>query len=70
MTDVRTLGAVGVIQLDHPVDVTAATAIALDHGVWVRPFRDLIYTMPPYISTDADLAEITGALVAAAGGTR
>ncbi len=67
VADVRTLGAVGVIQLDRPVDVAAATAIALDHGVWVRPFRDLIYTMPPYICTDAELADITAALVAAAG---
>ncbi len=60
VADVRTLGAVGVIQLDHPVDVAAASAAALDHGVWIRPFRDLIYTMPPYISTDEDLAVITG----------
>ncbi len=66
VADVRTLGAVGVIQLDHPVDVAAASATALDRGVWIRPFRDLIYTMPPYISTDEDLAVITAALVAAA----
>ncbi len=67
VADVRTLGAVGVIQLDRPVDVATATAIALDHGVWVRPFRDLIYTMPPYICTDSELVDITAALVAAAG---
>ena len=67
VSDVRTLGAVGVIQLDGPVDVARVLAVALDHGVWVRPFRDLIYTMPPYISTDEELATITGALVAAAG---
>ncbi|MEJ7635415.1 adenosylmethionine--8-amino-7-oxononanoate transaminase [Aeromicrobium sp.] len=66
VTEVRTLGAVGVIQLDEPVDISAATAVALDHGTWIRPFRNLIYTMPPYISTDDDLAVITGALVAAA----
>ena len=65
--DVRTLGAVGVIQLDAQVDVTRVTKTALDHGVWVRPFRDLIYTMPPYVSTNDDLTQITTALVAAAG---
>ena len=70
VADVRTLGAVGVIQLDGPVDVAAASATALDHGVWIRPFRDLIYTMPPYISTDEDLSVITTALVAAAGSSR
>ena len=67
VSDVRTLGAVGVIQLDRPVDVARVSAVALDYGVWVRPFRDLIYTMPPYISTDEELATITGALVTAAG---
>lgn len=69
VSDVRTIGAVGVIQIDRPVDVAKVAAIALDHGVWVRPFRDLIYTMPPYISTDEELDTITGALVAAAGAT-
>lgn len=66
VVDVRTLGAVGVIQLDRPVDLAVASAVALDHGVWIRPFRDLIYTMPPYICTDADLRTITTGLVAAA----
>jgi adenosylmethionine---8-amino-7-oxononanoate aminotransferase len=64
--DVRVLGAIGVVQLDHEVDVPAATRAAVDQGVWLRPFRDLIYTMPPYISTDADLARICAAVAAAA----
>jgi adenosylmethionine-8-amino-7-oxononanoate aminotransferase len=64
--DVRVLGAIGVVQLDHDVDVSAATRAAVDQGVWLRPFRDLIYTMPPYISTDADLARICTAVAAAA----
>jgi adenosylmethionine-8-amino-7-oxononanoate aminotransferase len=63
--DVRTLGAVGVIELDRPVDVPAVTAAALDRGVWVRPFRNLVYTMPPYVTSDDDLATITSALVGA-----
>src|SRR5690606_17463013 len=49
VADVRVLGAIGVVQLDRPVDVPAATAAAVDHGVWLRPFRDLVYTMPPYL---------------------
>ena len=64
--DVRVLGATGVIQLDHPVDVAAATRAAARHGVWIRPFSDLIYTMPPYVTDDADLDRITTALTAAA----
>lgn len=63
--DVRVLGAIGVVQLDHQVDITAATKATVEEGVWLRPFRDLIYTMPPYITSDEDLARITKALCAA-----
>ncbi len=62
----RVLGAVGVLQLDHPVDVARATDVGLEHGVWLRPFRDLIYTMPPYICTDEEIDTITVAMRAAA----
>ncbi|MCS7478326.1 adenosylmethionine--8-amino-7-oxononanoate transaminase [Umezawaea endophytica] len=64
--DVRVLGAIGVVQLDHEVDMAAATAAAIDHGVWLRPFRDLVYTMPPFVCTDDDVAAICAAVVAAA----
>lgn len=64
--DVRVLGAIGVVQLDHPVDMRAATEAAAREGVWLRPFRDLIYTMPPFVTDDADLARITAAVTAAA----
>ncbi|HWW90195.1 MAG TPA: adenosylmethionine--8-amino-7-oxononanoate transaminase [Solirubrobacteraceae bacterium] len=61
--DVRVLGAIGVVQLEHDVDVVAATQIALERGVWLRPFRDLIYTMPPYVIDEDDLARVTAAVV-------
>nr|WP_311380412.1 adenosylmethionine--8-amino-7-oxononanoate transaminase [Arthrobacter sp. ISL-72] len=63
--DVRTVGAVGVIELHDAVDVTAVTAAAIRHGVWVRPFRNLVYTMPPYISSAADVEQITAGMTAA-----
>ena len=66
VADVRVLGAIGVVQLDHAVDVPAATAAALDAGVWLRPFRDLVYTMPPYVCTPDELAAITAGVRAAA----
>ena len=66
VVDVRTLGAVGVVQLDRPVDVAAATEAALDAGVWERPFRDLVYTMPPYLCTDDEIATIADGVSAAA----
>ncbi|ATE56676.1 adenosylmethionine--8-amino-7-oxononanoate transaminase [Actinosynnema pretiosum] len=64
--EVRVLGAIGVVQLDHQVDVAAATAAATERGVWLRPFRDLVYTMPPFVCTDRDVADIAAAVVAAA----
>lgn len=66
VVDVRVLGAIGVVQLDHEVDMAAASAAAVDAGVWLRPFRDLVYTMPPYVCTPDDLAAITAAVCAAA----
>lgn len=65
--DVRVLGAIGVVQLNAPVDVAAATDAAVNEGVWIRPFNDLIYTMPPYIATDAEVAQICSAITAAVG---
>jgi len=66
VADVRVLGAIGVVQLDHEVDVPAATRAAVERGVWLRPFRDLVYTMPPYVTGDDDVALICEAAVAAA----
>ncbi|MGI8992723.1 MAG: adenosylmethionine--8-amino-7-oxononanoate transaminase [Nocardioidaceae bacterium] len=66
VADVRVLGAVGVIQLDRRVDVVRASDIAADNGVWIRPFRDLVYTMPAYVMDDIDLAQVCAAMVAAA----
>ena len=65
VTDVRVLGAIGVIQLDHQVDVAAATNVVTERGVWLRPFRDLIYAMPPYVCTNDEVGAICEAMAAA-----
>jgi adenosylmethionine-8-amino-7-oxononanoate aminotransferase len=69
VADVRVRGAIGVVELDHQVDIPAATAAAAGAGVWLRPFRNLIYTMPPYVTDDADLARITAGIAAAVSAT-
>ncbi|WP_433294947.1 adenosylmethionine--8-amino-7-oxononanoate transaminase [Actinoplanes sp. CA-030573] len=69
VADVRVLGAIGVVQLDHPVDMAKATAAAVDAGVWLRPFRDLIYTMPPYVAEVADVSRIVAGIAAAVAAT-
>ncbi len=63
VADVRVLGAIGVVELDHEVDVTASTAAAVKRGVWLRPFRNLVYTMPPFVISERDLTTISGAVV-------
>ena len=63
--DVRVLGAVGVVQLAGPVDMQRMTDAVLRRGVWVRPFRDLVYTMPPYICSDDEIATIGTAITEA-----
>lgn len=66
VADVRVRGAIGVIETHQPVDLTVATPIALDNGVWLRPFRNLIYAMPPFICTPDEVDQITSAMVAVA----
>lgn len=65
VAEVRVRGAIGVVELDHPVDMRAATDALVAEGVWLRPFRNLIYTMPPFISTPDDIARIARGMAAA-----
>ncbi|WP_102140953.1 adenosylmethionine--8-amino-7-oxononanoate transaminase [Mycobacterium hubeiense] len=66
VADVRVLGAIGVIEMARPVDMRVATATALESGVWLRPFRNLVYAMPPYICTPDEIEQISSAMVAVA----
>ena len=70
VAEVRVLGAIGVIETAEPVPMAQTQAIAVDHGVWIRPFGKLLYTMPPYISSDDDLTLIIDAMLAAAAALR
>lgn len=63
VADVRVCGAIGVIECEKPVDLAVATPAALDHGIWLRPFRNLIYAMPPYVCGPDEIAQITSAMV-------
>jgi adenosylmethionine---8-amino-7-oxononanoate aminotransferase len=63
--EVRVIGAVGVVELNRAADVPAVTRAAIEQGVWLRPFRNLVYTMPPYICTPADIRTIGAAVTAA-----
>ena len=60
--EVRVFGAIGVVELYEPVDVAAVQKALIDRGVWVRPFRNLIYVMPPYVISDEQLETLTQAI--------
>jgi len=60
--DVRVLGAIGVVELENPVNMATITKRFIAKGVWVRPFNKLVYIMPPYIIEKEDLSRLTDAV--------
>ena len=59
----RVKGAIGVVEMARIDDVDALRARFVEEGVFIRPFGKLVYTMPPYVSSSADVATVTGAIV-------
>jgi len=59
VVDVRVKGAIGVVQVDHTkIDLYAMRAKFVEHGVWLRPFKDVIYIMPPFTISESELQQI------------
>lgn len=61
--EVRVLGAIGVVELEQPVDMATITPLFVESGIWVRPFGQLVYLMPPYVISDEDLMMLTTGLL-------
>jgi adenosylmethionine-8-amino-7-oxononanoate aminotransferase len=62
VADVRVLGAIGVVELHEPVDMSIVQPAFVEEGVWIRPFGTLVYTMPPYVIEANDLSRVTDAI--------
>jgi adenosylmethionine-8-amino-7-oxononanoate aminotransferase len=60
---VRVLGAIGVVEMQQPVDMAAAQRHFVARGVWIRPFGRLVYVMPPYVASTDDILQLCAAIV-------
>ena len=64
VTDVRVLGAIGVVELNEPVDMKSMTEKFVEAGVWIRPFGKQVYLMPPFVISDEEVESLTAAVTA------
>ncbi|GAA4494163.1 adenosylmethionine--8-amino-7-oxononanoate transaminase [Gluconacetobacter tumulicola] len=60
--DVRVMGAIGVVELERINDMNRLKARLVEQGVWVRPFRSIVYLTPAFTVTKPELARLTGAI--------
>jgi len=62
VSDVRVIGAIGVIEFESLLDMKVVQEKLIENGVWLRPYGKLLYTMPPYVINNEELLTITKAM--------
>ena len=63
VVDVRSIGAVGIIEVERMPAREDIERVIDSHRVWLRPFSNFIYTMPPLVSDADTIRRITAAMV-------
>ena len=58
----RVLGTIGVVQSHQSVNVANIQKRFVELGVWIRPFNNLIYIMPPLIISQEQIKQLTHAI--------
>ncbi len=61
-TDIRILGAIGIVEFNQNINVAAAQKLFVKKGVWIRPFRNLVYIMPPFIIKPEELVQLINSI--------
>jgi adenosylmethionine-8-amino-7-oxononanoate aminotransferase len=62
VVDVRVKGAIGAVEVADLHDLDWLKSRFVEAGIWLRPFGNVVYTMPPFTLTPAELSAITGAM--------
>ena len=63
VADVRILGAVAVVEMQRLPSQADISDVIDSHGVWLRPFCNFIYSMPPLISDEQTIDRISSAIM-------
>jgi len=60
--DVRVLGAIGVVELEHIENLNALRQRFIAEGVFIRPFGSVVYLTPAFTIAEDELAALTNAV--------
>ena len=63
IVDVRVKGAIGVVQVANGKNLPLLRKRFVEEGVWVRPFGDIVYLMPPFILNKQQMHHLTDSII-------